>query len=581
MSPSDTQSPLLQDGAMRAVWERHRGRIVANMGEIERAVAAVGTARFDEQLRGEARRCAHMLSGSLGMFGFTRASEAAHELEQELAQTSPARATTLATLLSIIRRGLDWEQLAERAVGGLPSTLAGPAHAPARTAMLIVDRDPDRRAAIAAASASRGTPCETVASARQARTLCAQRPPALVLLDLSERREEMDESFALLSDLSSATPPIPVLLLTDSPAFADRLQAVRGGSCAVLPRSLMPDELLSAVEQFRARRRLAATRVLLVDDDPTVHELLRSLLLPHDLEVFTLAEPLRFWETLEEVAPELLILDVDMPEVNGPELCRTVRNDPRWSRLPVVFLAARSDADTVEEVFNAGADDYVAKATLGSEFVARISNRLERVRLFRALAENDGLTGLSNRATTEQGLKQLAELSDRFSEPLSVVMLDVDRFKLVNDTHGHAAGDSVLRRLAACLRGEFRDNDVVGRWGGEEFLIGMYGMTRANAVRRLSEIERRFRQEEFEGAGETIFHVGFSAGVAEYPLDGADTAEVCRAADEALYRAKAAGRGRVEAAAPTVQAALGRADAAESSADPLPFSRPLAVSPRP
>ncbi len=567
MSPSGTQSRLLQDGAMRAVWERHRGRIVANMSEIERAVAAVGTARFDDRLRDEARRSAHMLSGSLGMFGFTRASEAAQELELELAGASRARATTLTTLLSIVRRGLDWEKLTAPA-GGFPGAPAGPAHAPERTPMLIVDRDPQRRAGIAAASASHGTPCETVASAREARTLCAQRPPALVLLDLSERREEVDEAFALLSDLSSATPPIPVLLLTDSPAFADRLQAVRGGSRAVLPRSLAPEELLGAVEQFRARRRLAATRVLVVDDDPAVHELLRSLLLPHDLEVFTLADPLRFWETLEEVAPELLILDVDMPDVNGPELCRTVRNDPRWSRLPVVFLAARSDADTVEEVFNAGADDYVAKATLGSEFVARISNRLERVRLFRALAENDGLTGLSNRATTEQGLKQLAELSDRFSEPLSVVMLDVDRFKLVNDTHGHAAGDSVQRRIAACLRREFRDNDVVGRWGGEEFVIGMYGMTRANAVRRLTEIEQRFRQEEFEGAGETIFQVGFSAGVAEYPIDGADTAELCRAADEALYRAKAAGRGRVEASAP-------------ASVDPHALSRSLAVSPRP
>jgi len=577
MSPSDTQNPLVQDVAMRAVWERHRGRIIANMGEIERALAAVGTASFDEQLRGEARRSAHMLSGSLGMFGFTRASEAAHELEQELARAGRARTTTLATLLSIVRRGLDWEQLAARA-GGPPSALAGPAHAPERTAMLIVDRDSDRRARIAAASAARGTPCETVASAREARTLCAQRAPALVLLDLSERREEMDEAFVLLSDLSSAMPPIPVLLLTDSPAFADRLQAVRGGSCAVLERSLTPDELLGAVEQFRARRRLAATRVLVVDDDPTVHELLRSLLLPHDLELFTLADPLRFWETLEEVAPELLVLDVDMPEVNGPELCRTVRNDPRWSRLPVVFLAARSDADTVEEVFNAGADDYVAKATLGPEFVARISNRLERVRLFRALAENDGLTGLSNRATTEQGLQQLAELGDRFSEPLSVVMLDVDRFKLVNDTHGHAAGDSVLRRIAACLRGEFRGNDVVGRWGGEEFVIGMYGMERANAVRRLTEIQERFSHEEFEGAGGAIFSVGFSAGVAEYPLDGAEVAYVCAAADEALYRAKAGGRGRVEAA---VLASPGRADPDSPSAGARRVSRSLAVAPRP
>jgi diguanylate cyclase (GGDEF)-like protein len=169
------------------------------------------------------------------------------------------------------------------------------------------------------------------------------------------------------------------------------------------------------------------------------------------------------------------------------------------------------------------------------------------VRLYRAQAETDGLTGLSNRVTSEGGLEQLAALSQRFSEPLSVVMLDLDRFKHVNDSHGHAAGDRVLRRVGEYLQREFRGNDVVGRWGGEEFIIGMYGMTRANAVRRLTDMLARFSREEFPDGGD-MFRVSFSAGVAEYPLDGSDTDAVCRAADEALYRAKAGGRARVVAA---------------------------------
>jgi len=541
MSQAGTSSALAREGAMRAVWEQHRGGILAKVGLIEQAVAALGTDRFNDDARVEAQRSAHMLSGSLGMFGFTRASEAARELELEFAEVTRARTTTLSTLIAIVRRGLDWEP-------------AIPAEEPSRRSpeqqigMLVVGENPALRASIAELSISRGIACETVASSHEARALCARRAPEIVVLDTAVRRQDMDETSSLLEELNSSTPPIPVLLLTDSLEFADRVQAIRGGSSALLPRSLGPDELLSAVERFQARRRLVSTKVLVVDDDPAVLALMSALLVPHGIEVFTLADPLRFWETLEEVTPELLILDVDMPGINGAELCRTVRSDPRWTRLAVIFVAARSDPETVELAYSAGADDYVAKPSLGAEFVTRISSRLERVRQFRADAETDGLTGLSNRLTTEAGLRQLAALSDRFAEPLSVVMLDIDLFKAINDTHGHAAGDGVLRRFGACLQSEFRDNDVVGRWGGEEFVIGMYGMRRDAAVQRLADIQERFSREMFEGTGEDGFHVNFSAGVAEYPLDGVNPADVCQAADKALYRAKAGGRARVAAA---------------------------------
>src|SRR5207253_2916924 len=140
----------------------------------------------------------------------------------------------------------------------------------------------------------------------------------------------------------------------------------------------------------------------------------------------TLADPGRFWAALEEVEPELLILDLDMPGVNGVELCRTVRNDPRWSGLAVMFITASTGAESVELLFNAGADDYVAKPIVGPELVRRVSNRLERVRLLRAQAELDGLTGLLNRVTSEQRLAHLLSLGDRFKDGVALAMIDVD-----------------------------------------------------------------------------------------------------------------------------------------------------------
>jgi diguanylate cyclase (GGDEF)-like protein len=427
----------------------------------------------------------------------------------------------------------------------MPATDRLPVAEPLR--VLIVDDDSALCERIVAEASARDMRCDSAASPRDARALCAERPPAIVLLDLTFPPDGMMDAYALLSELSAATPPIPVLVLTGTGAFTDRVEAARRGSRAFLSKALMPGEVLDAAEQFLARDRLANTRVLVVDDDPAVLDAMRSLLRPHDLEVSTLADPLRFWETLERVAPELLILDVDMPIVNGPELCRTVRNDPRWSGLAVIFATARTDAATIEEVFEAGADDYIPKPIVGPELVNRVANRLERVRLYRAQAETDYLTGLANRAKSDEGLAQLAALADRFSEPLSVAMLDLDGFKLVNDSHGHAVGDSVLRRLGEHLRRDFRGNDVVGRWGGEEFIVGMYGMSAENGVKRLAETLARFEEEEFTGSRGTL-RVSFSAGVAEYPLDGRDPGTVSRAADDALYRAKAAGRARVLAA---------------------------------
>jgi diguanylate cyclase (GGDEF)-like protein len=522
---------------LRAVWQQHHAEVLERLRLIERAVAASSTAELGEMLRSDARRSAHMLGGALAMFGFACASEAAHELELELTVAAPSRAATMSRLVATIRRELETSSIVPP--GAEP---ARPHEDPLR--VLVVDEDRELCERIAAASVSHDMLCDRAAGPCEARASWAEHPPAIVLLGLSDRPQETAEAYALLSDLSAASPPIPVLVLTRMPTFEHRVEAARRGSRGFLPKSLTPDEVWSAVERFLDRDRLEATRVLVVDDDPTALDSMRVLLAPADLEVFTLADPLRFWETLEEVEPELLILDVDMPGVNGPELCRTVRNDPGWGGLAVIFASGRTDADTVGLAFEAGADDYVAKPFVGPELVARVSNRLRRVRLYRARAETDGLTGLSNRAASEEGLKRLAEVSERSSEPLAVVMLDIDHFKLVNDTHSHAAGDRVLRRVGACLRREFRGDGVVGRWGGEEFIVGLYGVTRASAVGRLTDMQARLSKEEFP-CREGAFHISFSAGVAEYPLDGDDTDAVCQAADEALYRAKAAGRARV------------------------------------
>jgi diguanylate cyclase (GGDEF)-like protein len=239
------------------------------------------------------------------------------------------------------------------------------------------------------------------------------------------------------------------------------------------------------------------------------------------------------------------VLDVDMPEVNGIELCQVVRQDPDWSGLPIVFLTARNDTQTRQEVFASGADDYVSKPIVEAELVTRILNRLERSRLMRYLAETDSLTGVANRRRSTQDLTKFLALAERQQKPFSFAILDVDHFKQVNDRYGHEMGDRLLHALGHLLKTSFRSEDTVGRWGGEEFVVGMYGATHFEAVTRLSALLATFREQPLLSADNEVVHVTFSAGVSSYPETEADLIGLYRAADTALRKAKTTGRNQV------------------------------------
>ena len=342
---------------LATVWEQYRPAMLERVGLIERAVGALTAGELDEELRAEARGAAHTLAGSVGTFGFVGASRAASALEVVLTDPARAQVSALSALVVAVRDGLEGESLLCSEFAPVESTDEHPR-------VLVVDDDQELCARIAAEAASLGIECVTASSPTQARAVCAERPPTIVLLDLTFPPDDTADAYDFLSELTSMTPPIPVLVLTGSCAFTDRVEAARRGGRAFLSKSLLPSEVLSAATQFLARGRLQRTRVLIVDDDPALLAAMRVLLEAHEIEVCTLADPLRFWETLEEVAPELLILDVDMPGVNGPELCRVVRNDPRWSQIAVIFVTVHKDPATIEGIFQAGADDYLAKPSV-------------------------------------------------------------------------------------------------------------------------------------------------------------------------------------------------------------------------
>jgi len=147
---------------------------------------------------------------------------------------------------------------------------------------------------------------------------------------------------------------------------------------------------MEAIAQVLQQSSTTEAKLLLVDDDPQLLDCMRTLLEPWGFNLTLLDDPQQFWDTLEQTSPDLLILDIEMPDLSGIELCQVVRNDPRWSELPVLFLSARADAQTVQQVFTVGADDYISKPFVGPELVARILNRLDRTKILRKLRKFTG-----------------------------------------------------------------------------------------------------------------------------------------------------------------------------------------------
>jgi diguanylate cyclase (GGDEF)-like protein len=224
-----------------------------------------------------------------------------------------------------------------------------------------------------------------------------------------------------------------------------------------------------------------------------------------------------------------------------------------------VLLTAFGDRNHALEGMQAGADDYLAKTLdvddlslrlIAAERVTALHKRLaEQDARLRALAEVDQLTQLANRHKSTEVLTHYLALATRQQLPLSLAVVDVDHFKHVNDRFGHATGDEVLRELAQTLRRSFRGEDVVARWGGEEFVVGAFGVGQAEALRRIDALREQVAAERFGGADGTLFSVTISAGVATAPLDARTVQGLYAAADAALYRAKALGRNQVVAAA--------------------------------
>jgi diguanylate cyclase (GGDEF)-like protein len=534
---------------LKAVWEKYRQSYSDRLSIIKQAITSLENGTLTPTQQQEAEKEAHTLIGSLGCFGLDTASQISRQIQQLLKQEKRLEATEIVQLGKLITQLQ--QEISEYGCENKAEYLSSIPIIPL-VYLLIVDDDFPLAKQIAIEATNWGFKSEIAIKLKQAQEFLTHRFD-VILLDINFA-DYTENGLDFLAIVRKQYPEIPVVMLTAEDSFAQRIEAARLGIQCFLQKPIPVSQVLATVTQVIQQVNQPIARLLIVDDDPGLLNFLRTLLEPYGYHLILLDQPHKFWETLEQTVPDLLILDVEFSVVSYPhsqqstasiwsgfDLCQVVRSDARWNRLPVLFLSAHTDIETIQRSFAVGADDFLTKPIVPTELLTRVRTRLEQRQLWK-VAEIDALTGLSLRRKVLQDLTRLLQLAQRQQQHFSLAVLDLDKFKFVNDQYGHEIGDRVLNYFGKLLNQSFRQEDVVGRWGGEEFVVGMYGTSREDGMRRLTQVLQQFSQYSFTALDGTKFKVTFSAGIAQVPDDGKDLQTLYQKADVALYQAKAQGR---------------------------------------
>ncbi|HET6371857.1 MAG TPA: diguanylate cyclase [Candidatus Polarisedimenticolia bacterium] len=290
--------------------------------------------------------------------------------------------------------------------------------------------------------------------------------------------------------------------------------------------------------------------ILLVDDEEVNLYALKIILEARQYRCFTASNGPDALRVAHDTLPDAILLDIHMPVMDGFEVCRRLKEDPRTSPIPIVFLTARHrDQEEIIRGLDLGANDYITKPFNPEELIARVAVMV-RVRTaedaLRHASYTDDLTGLYNRRFLQQRLEEEIHRASRYLLRLSCIMLDIDHFKSINDTHGHSAGDAVLKEVATVMKRHVRRSDLAIRYGGEEFMLILFESDKLQAHRVAERIRLDVESSRIDWKGQPL-SLTISIGVSSFPDPGITTPdELIARADSALYSAKASGRNMVQ-----------------------------------
>lgn len=493
----------------------------------------------------ELSRLAHSLRGSAKTYGLSALGDVAGELENGLrpwlaSESVPepeARARFDAFVAALHTHVHTLPDL-------LPESTRTPAEATTpRSLVYLLEDDPAQAELLATQLVHFGYQVVTFGMPADLLAKTSLHQPAACILDIIIG-ENSHAGLDLGVALHRGAPALPLIYTSVRDDIDARLGAVRAGGQAYLTKPVDILGLVEELDRLTGNMNDAPYRVLVVEDDPSLARYYGALLRDAGMEALSVSDPLQVLRTLAEFSPDLVLMDVYMPHCTGAELALAIRQHGSYGGLPIVFLSAEGDADIQYAALRNGGDDFLTKPVNARTLIRAIGIRAQRTRLMSKLMVCDGMTGLLNHSRIKEMLISEVARARRSNSPLSVAMLDLDQFKSINDRYGYQTGDRVIKSLVRLLRQRLRGSDLIGRYGGEEFLAILPDCSREAALRLIDDIRAHFA--EIAQCGEAtgqVFHASLSAGLAEFPLT--NTAEsLLLAADAALHEAKRQGRNR-------------------------------------
>ncbi|EGM78692.1 diguanylate cyclase (GGDEF) domain-containing protein [Rheinheimera sp. A13L] len=488
----------------------------------------------------------HTLAGSAGTFGLPQLGKLAKKLELQLkdwmAAEFPPELSEINSFMAIFQQ-VQYAHQSGHQVMSLTSARLDLIH-DQQALIYVLEDDEETAQHLTLTLATFGYQIQSYRRIAELDQALKTKLPEALILDITLPDEEQTGLDYIAEFQQSLDEALPVLVLTSHDSFEHHLQAVRIGAQGYFVKPLNTTALEARLQRLLAVRRREAFRVLIVDDDQLLAEHYALVLQGAGLRAEILLDPSQIYDGLSRFRPDVILLDVLMPGCSGPELAQLIRLQDEWLSVPIIYLSSETDGERQLAALVKGGDDFLTKPITDTALIVAVFARAQRARQLADMMTKDSLTGLLQHARVKERLSHELQRSERTGEPLSVVMLDIDHFKKVNDNYGHLTGDQVISSLANLLKQQLRKTDIIGRYGGEEFLLILPDCNQNQAFGLVEQLRQSFASLPFSFDYQN-FHCTFSAGICQATATD-QTDQLIDQADKALYASKHAGRNQTQ-----------------------------------
>ena len=358
--------------------------------------------------------------------------------------------------------------------------------------LLILDSDPYQREVLSTEATRRGMVVHECSNRTRALEILFEDPPDLLILELADEGSE-----EIFTKLKKEQPSLPILILTRDGDLARRLAVSGFTGCSYLHKPLPPAAILDEVEEKLPENDVKKSlTVLAFDDDAVVLTVIAKVLRRNGYNVFTVSEPLEFWELLTEHDPDILLLDLEMPQVSGFDICRILRNDVEFRHLPIVVLTAHQEISEYEKALAAGADDVLAKPLQARRLLTRIESRLARNRALQISGSRDPLTGFVHRRLALRTAEQMFASSLFNRVAFSVCSLEIEHFDKLIEQNGWQSSHGIFRQMADILTRACRPQDVITRSENFTLLLMLFGVDKEGVEQRIHSLNTKISQHQ-------------------------------------------------------------------------------------